>query len=257
MNIQFNFQRFSALLKRDFSVHYRKLPLFAAGLGAFLLLILGIEMTNDHYTINNPMLMQELYSVTLMGLGLVFTSFMFREMYPASNKQFYLLIPASSFEKLLSKWLLSSIGYVIICTLLFYVLYPVVLLLQQVLGVSGSYQFNPFSGDTWLVLKVYLLVQPLYLLGAAAFDRYALPYTILSMNVIAIGMGLLWAVVGYLLIGNIEAPVHGTYVDIRPFGRLEDFAQTALGSALLWLSVFIPGLLSLLVAYFKIKEKEV
>ena len=53
MNIQFNFQRFTALLKRDFSVHYRKLPLFAAGLGAFLLLILGINMANDHYTIKS------------------------------------------------------------------------------------------------------------------------------------------------------------------------------------------------------------
>ena len=203
------------------------------------------------------------YIVGLTLLGAIFTSASFNELNNKSSALHYLSIPASTLEKLVSKWLVTGIIYVIAFNV-FYFLFTVLsnILTTALFGVSAP-TFNPFEKQVQLDLmspffisKLYLALHTTYLAGAVCFRKYAYFKTIIAHTFITLIMVGLISIVASVIfssfIGENLANVRITQEGwlFKSFGDL----LPTIGKLLLW--VVLP-LWMLTYSYFKLKETEV
>ena len=156
------------LVKRQFKEH-RKLYLIAltllVGLLAFMFLL--IHNWRDSFTgaVEN--------GVFLIGLflsGGLFTNTMFKEFSSKSEGIWLLNMPATSFEKVLSAVLLSSLGFLMVYVCLFLMVDGLYLMLTQ----QDRSAFDLFRNGFHEFIFVYLIFNGLVLLGRVTFVKYSL-----------------------------------------------------------------------------------
>lgn len=113
--LQFSLPRFITLLKRDAMTIKRSYLLSC--LAVILILCLPIIVVS--YNANSSFRYFEFQSIlsTALLFGIIWASLSFIELNQTTTKQFYLSIPASNFEKILSKYLLTiliTFGFLIL-----------------------------------------------------------------------------------------------------------------------------------------------
>lgn len=103
----FNPQRLFLLLRRDFAHGYRAVLTAMAAVGGVLIVLSFLSMLGRAG--------QDFYTPFYVGLlflgGFLFSSSAFREMHQQGSGSFYLTLPGTTLEKLLSKLLVTSVGY--------------------------------------------------------------------------------------------------------------------------------------------------
>jgi hypothetical protein len=122
MNEIFNIKRFGLILSKDFSEKWKKYILqFLTMFG--IIKILFIWLSYSYYSdfgvgdydylkkTNFDLLL--LASVLFLGFGLIFASTFMEPMQEKTKRISFLSIPASDFEKYISRWLIVTIGYII------------------------------------------------------------------------------------------------------------------------------------------------
>lgn len=140
----------------------------------------------------------------LFILGPLMASRSFREMHDKNRNEAYLLLPASAFEKMLSRLLLVTVAYTIYAFLLVYVasiIYAVISLL-----ISGRLAPLPsLSGIEWHEYFRHLLViQSVFFLGAAWFRKNHFIKTLLTAAVTCIGFFIVTLVIGRIGLGGLS-----------------------------------------------------
>ena len=203
----------------------------------------------------------------IMGLGgLIFTSRAFLELRHPLSTQHYLLIPASFEEKFLSRYLLSSLGYLVAS----YVGYLVVQLISEGLNELILGRSNPlfFFGSLHhlQVVAVYLAFQSLFFAGAVYFRKYSLIKTCLSV----MALFFLLMILGYvafrlMFLGYFDGmqPSEAVMLTFARMGVTGDLtvAYYPLKAWTEWAArIFFWGampLSALAFAYFRLRETEV
>ncbi len=141
-----------------------------------------------------------LYFVVMYIAGYIFTAGIYGELHQPQRSYQYLTLPVSNTERLLSGWLITA------------VLFPIVALISMSLIVFiGNLVMNltldvtPFRGifaaNVWSSVKVYIITQSMFLLGAAYFRGYNFLKTVLALFVIAISIQIIAGIAGWLLFG--------------------------------------------------------
>lgn len=192
------------------------------------------------------------YGAALLAVGYLATGRALPEFSEADGRQSYLTLPASDAEKWLATYLTTGPILVVSLTTGFWLLSTLLSVLTGYLGVATYEPFDPLGEATGKVVLVYLiLVHPIALLGAAAFNRHAWGKTL------AVGFASLLALASVAALAfriayrdyfdgwisraaHLEGPVEGTLT-----AGFEDAAGVAFGLALLAAS------------YFKFQEKHV
>lgn len=59
------------------------------------------------------------YTFTLLIVGFIFSSLAYRDSGNTLRRSNYLTLPVSAFEKFLSMWLLTSVGWILVYTIIF------------------------------------------------------------------------------------------------------------------------------------------
>ncbi len=132
----------------------------------------------------------------ILGLGgMIFTSRAFLELRHPLTTQNYLLVPASFEEKFLARYLISSIGYLVISYPAYLFLSLVSEGLNQVLMGRTNPLFFPGSFYHLQIAGAFLVFQAYFFAGAIYFRKYSLIKTFLTV----MGMFFLLGLFTYFL----------------------------------------------------------
>ncbi len=191
------------------------------------------------------------YAFSLLGGGLILSSLAFIDLGNTLRRYYYLTLPVSTFEKFLSMWLLTSVGWIVVYT----ALYTVYALIANAVGPAlFSYMdfesFNPFGKVAVKSMRYYFVLQGIFLVGAARFKAYVFPKTLFTLILFAAAAGL----IAYLMLSNImsadsECLSDPSFLTGSPVHTLWLIIQ--------WMFWWLLAPLTWVTAYLALKEKEV
>jgi hypothetical protein len=192
-----------------------------------------------------------LFITGLFISGMAFKSFRSKE-----GTMSYLSIPASVLEKFLSMLLLTTLGLVIFYIAAFSIFDFLFVALGNSLTNQSTEYFRFFSADLPHLFLVYLIVQSIFLAGAATFKKVPLFFTVFWSFVFLLGVGLYSTGLVYLFRDTFESTAHQldrgvniNLMDLKDSGlwisKIPEFTFYYLTAPVFWA-----------VTYFKIKEKE-
>jgi hypothetical protein len=193
MSVRDHFEpsRFWALLRLEVLRHLKGIGMafvITFGLLFVLGLLLSLAVEGDIKIFRH----EENYAASLLIGGFVLSSLAFDDLADPLRRSRYLTLPAAAFEKLLVMWLLTCVGWVILFsvtyTLYSYVANPIAKLLFDHVTFEA---FNPFDAIVPETIKYYVVLQAIFLMGAAHFRGYVLPKTIFTIVLIAVVIGAL------------------------------------------------------------------
>ena len=258
----FKLKRFYLLIKRDMFIQYKT---YLLGLGAIFCILFIINISSiASYTYWNFNLV--FYPITLFFGGFIFTSLSFNELYREQSRVFYVTLPASSLEKLLSKLIITSIGYIIGSLILYFLFSVAVFFLNTLIFGFGHQIFNPFHPIILHCIRIYFVTQSVFLLGALYFKRNAFLKTILSLFGLAIAYAAFILAILFILYVVTTINRH-IYFSLEFFTQLgsKGFNYPSIindmGKILLYIRQilfwFVLAPLLWIVSFFRLKEIEV
>lgn len=143
---------------------------------------------------------EEDYAFTLLVLGFVLSSLAFKDLKNNLRRHHYLMLPASTFEKFLSMWVLTSFGWLLAFTLPFQLYSWISNAVCSLIYRNLNYPpFVLFSEIPLNAIRSYLVLQTIFLLGAVQFRGYAFLKTLLALLVLAI----ILAIVAYYSLSDM------------------------------------------------------
>jgi hypothetical protein len=169
----FSLSRIGLLLQRFFLIHGRSLLGY---LGPTFILLFFVWMgTQDEADVNGTIsFFNNVFSALLLLLGFYFSSTILKEHRSDDGLQASLTLPASDTEKFASAWLISGPLFLGMYTLAYYLVSLVFIGLSAAFNLASIEGFNALAPEVLNSVKFYLLfVQPVALLGAIIFNRYA------------------------------------------------------------------------------------
>ncbi len=239
----YNPQRQLLFVRRQLTLSQQTWLIAAGAIFGLLLIVTvlaAVFNTQELYQI------QGFYLATFFFGGLIFTSMAFKELHSPHRSYFFLTLPASTLEKLVGAWLITSPLYIVGFTLLSFVVFLLGFLITGV-PFSLSYFFN--SGLVEVIIS-YLVIQTIFLWGACYFRKNNFLKTVLSLIVIGIVFAMYLGLLVWLFFEtNGHAQVNEK--DVAPW-----LTETISNSA----QVFFFGILGpymLLMSYFTLKERQV
>jgi hypothetical protein len=264
MNNFFNYHRFALLVKRQW-VENRKLFF----MGAITLLGLGIVIYSmgTNWKQGDFLVLQArvgLFFVSFFLAGSFFTNYTFKDLSDKNSSTSFLLVPASHFEKQLSASFYVFVVFPIIFFMLFYVIDCSFVNIVNGIhnGLSGKKELNPHeylfdflgkndNGRLDIMIPAWLSVQSLVILGSISFMGWSYIKTGFAGFVILFVIVLLVGLMQKLLLDNLSNELGSShYFQIKPTKDiLNDYVLFGLKYAI--------APLLLVIAYFKLKEKQI
>lgn len=261
-NQQLDPGRVISLLRLDFVNRKR---FYLIGLGAIVILytffLFLFQADGDPRDIEFH---HNFFPLGLLLLGCYFSSKAFDELNNPLEKQTYLNLPASTLEKFTSKWIITVIIFPIAFLLMWIILSnSIALIIDRIIGVS-SLGFNPMDSVVFLFLKLYVAIQGIYLIAAVLFSKYEL----LKITLASMALNLITAFIIVFLFRIIFYDYFDGFVMVGPKGSgdfnvsasvqepFHSYVEETIPRILRYLLFIGVPILSWVVAYFKLKEKE-
>jgi len=194
---QFSWRRLGLFIKSDLVINSSKI--FTFGMTIFVALLL-CGLTNSTEFLAGDFDPSVFIVVLFIG-GLWATSKSFADLHDQEKSISFLLLPVSNLEKLLGRWLLTAVGYVVGIVLIFYI----VLLL-----VAGFFwlAFGRIPVIFWSLpegmlycFTTYILQHSMFFLGAIYFKSSIFSKTILSLCVLVLSFFLVAFIIFGLFLG--------------------------------------------------------
>jgi len=184
----FSHLRLGYLARRDILTNWKQVLIAASaisGTGIFLSLV------NCFFSNPNDLYFTGYFNTILFPAGFIISSMMFRDMHNRSKNHEWLMIPCSTFEKLLSRWIISSIGFALVSLALFWVTSVLSMGVNELTLGKHHGIFNPFVPGIWVKVGHYMILQSIFLKGASFFRKQHFIKTILALIVILLVISIL------------------------------------------------------------------
>lgn len=149
-----NYQKVKALIFRDLIIF--KAPIIKTII--FLVIICGFMMmiAQDEADPKTPDDVPEIvFGAMLLVAGTMISIGMFKEFSKKENAVHFLTIPASHLEKFLSKWILALPIYILVCSLMFAIFYP---LISFIADLVWGYEYTPFYKFRWSYFIEFIFI---------------------------------------------------------------------------------------------------
>ena len=254
MNELFAWRRLGLLIRNDFIGGYR----MYLNIGTVVFIIMAL---NAIPAAGFGQIRDRFYYTIFWGMlfwwGSVHASLAFYDLLDKKMNESFLLLPASTLEKTVARYLYSSVFFVlhmlVFTTITAFIIEGVNMLL------FGRYNelFNPFDPVVWKAIGLFILIQPIFFLGSAWFKRLRWFKTILALSAIGMLLGLLLLITVLIFFGG---SFHEIYI-LNPGGfndldvNINMFRSTVLVLKILFYGVVPP--FCLIVTYLRVKETQV
>lgn len=250
MNKEYSLQRVINHIKRDlFLLKGTLVTGISIAIGILFLLLL-LNMVWDKELSTNEF--SGIFGFIYFILGIVLTFSIFKEIHNQSSNQLYLSLPISPIERLTAIWLTTTLVYTLVFSILGFVIGEFAIVFGSLFLGADYTPLVPFSENYWGVVKTYLFIQPLFMLGAISFKKNRIGKTILCFVILAI----FFAVFNMMFYGLLNYDY--AVFDNEPLGtEAMEKARNEFSLGGKWLLMLILGPIMLLATYFKLVEKEV
>lgn len=253
-NNVFNIARSGHLLVRQLGFSTNGLMIGFGAVTGILIFILSMTIIFGHVNMSS-----NIFYGTIMPyffiMGYIFTSNIYSELRHPQRGYQYLILPASTLEKLMIPWLISSILYVLTSIIALFIINTILIICSGLIGGNHVPLFNPFALDVLKMFAVYMVTQPIFVLGAIYFRKNNFLKTILALFLIGFIIVLYVGISASLIInhdlhgmnfGNNDIPDNVQFFFVNKF--------TPVVKVIFWgfLAPFF-----LLISYFRLKEREV
>lgn len=251
-NQTFDFRRFSLLLQKEFLTGNKKsLIVLGAVFGLMMLFAWFLIETKDGYQYLNF----NMFPLVLFGGGFVFTSVMYYEFSKKTGTHHYLSLPASTFEKFLSKWLITAVLFPIVTVLLFWIY---VKLADQLHFSYTEEKITTWFINNWWTLffiRIYLILQSVFLLGAIAFQKYTFFKTAL-VSILSFALFVIICLIAHRII--FAAYYDGLEIveNLDTNHATRDFVIGTMTKWIEYAAYFLFPPIMWVAGFFKLKEKE-
>jgi hypothetical protein len=200
-----NLNRLWIQVRKDIIGNHRIILFSFAAIFGFAIVINVIASINNYAVLNRHV---NHYLLFLYVGGLIFAGLAFPELRNRNKSIQYFTLPSSTLEKFLSMFLLTTVGYVFVLTILYAVFTFVFDTLGGHLFESRHWHFNPFDFYVGKSLLHFLLWHSIFFLGATIFKKVPLLMTIMWIFVITITIGATLLYIRYLYIEGCDLSAH-------------------------------------------------
>ncbi len=247
----FSFKRTALLMKK--SIYERKSNVLKGF--AILFGIFSMIYTISQFKHANPSeVLFTLYYIGLFVMGILVAGLAFPNFRTKEKTISYLALPASHFEKFIAEFLVSTIGFIVIYTITFYLFNILVILGSKYYGIDASIinvivaSADSVKINTSEFLFSCLLIQAVFFLGATTFKKVppvttAFVWFIVNLLIIAYAVFLAWLFL---------SETNGVNADKNELLLNSNWFQ--IGKFMLYY-LLVPALW--VIAFLKVKEKEV
>jgi len=255
INQIFSAPRFLNLFREETTAGYKMTFIIASVVFVFLSLLFILN-GSDHGTPEFHMIW---YPILLLAGGFYFTSTSFDELNRKEERMNYLSIPASIFEKFSMKLLVTTLGYLVGVTLLYWLFSKFIDSITIHYFQFSFWKFNPFDDHYLLIIKLYLVIQSLFILGAATFNRFSFFKTLFVLGLIIFALGIFSGLSFRLIFADFFETFlkPKDQVKVIPSSQFRDFMQYSAWPFLQIIFWYVLAPILWITAYFKLKEREV
>jgi hypothetical protein len=250
LNNYFNSSRFALLLKMELRRSIK--GIFIAFMIIFDVLLIGFILDNSFSNYKVYSAHQASYSFFLILGGVIISSLTFNDLGNPLRRHSYLILPASTFEKFLSMWLLSCVGWIVMFTLVF-ILYSVIAnSIGNVYFKHATFlAFAPLATTPMSAIKYYIVIQGVFLVGAVNFRAYVFPKTLFAL--------LLFALVGGLFLYLIMLDIINSKLEctLEKCNPIQEEGYRQIWQAVQWMFWWLLAPLCWVLAYIGLKDQEV
>lgn len=261
--MELSINRLINLIKRDWIVHKKFTLSFILILflfGGFVMWASSDVDSNGIQLKNIPAEAGMIVFVSMLFVGgLLITLLTFSEFNRDTSRLQFLSLPASNFEKLVSKWLYTLPGFLLVVTMLFAIAYSFFgFIMESIYDIKFSSIGEIDFRDISYFLLAFLVLHAFCFLMAVLYNRYTIPKTILTaLGLLAITiflLGLIFRIVffdhwvGFFTPSEKQMQVEVTHnfkVWVESFFTKLPYIVPAIVVPFMWV-----------VSYFKMKEKE-
>ena len=200
MNRVLDFKRLFFVLRKDFFTYWRPTLIVSSAVAAIL--VVG-GFFSSLTRLSADLDYESFFGATVVIWGCIAASMAFSELHNKSLNEDFLMLPASPFEKVLSRLLFVSLALPLIIL--------AVVVVGSLLGESLTAlvfrkpfaAFNPFQGEIWRMMGILVIVQSVFFMGAAWFKKVHLVKTVLSILVLSIIYSIIASIVFRLLFASV------------------------------------------------------
>lgn len=253
----FSASRFIHLIKRHYVLNFTGLIIAFSGIAAIVAIIgalgsFGRQQFNDE-------LFTSLFYVVMFITGYILTSTIFSELHRPERSVYYLTLPASSFEKLFSGWLNTSIIFLVFSLIAYYVSY----LLSSIFAYwwfQVPFELkNVFNMGFLEASKFYIVTQSVFFFGAVYFKGYNFLKTVLALFILLMFHSFYQAMLGTIAFQDVlMLAIKGKDVDeMVSAPGLEEFAENVFLPVMKVGFYYVMPAFFLSLSYIRIKEREI
>jgi type IV secretory pathway VirB3-like protein len=180
--------------------------------------------------------------------GLFLTSAVFYELQSPDTAFLTLTLPATSFEKMASAWLITSVLYTIVSAVLYLAL-VLILHVFSMLYIASDVPFSLYqlsSNEVGQTLVSYFGYQSVFLLGAVVFRKNNFLKTLLSLIIFTAGLFIL---LGFFFLIFGGSSLEGSFTF--------QFSTNDLFTTLYPIFNILIVLVILTISYIRLKNKQV
>ncbi len=254
-NIQsFSFKRIFLMMQKTLYENGKSVIIGLSTVFGIFSFILIISLLNTHGQAWNNL--TDFYYGGFFIAGLFISGMAFSNFRNKEKTISYITLPASVLEKFISEWLLTTIVFTVGYTAIFYLFNLLVLLFGNMLHIDVNI-INIFNSEFLSVFFKYIIVQSMFLAGAATFKKSPFFKTIFSLFLFNIFIIVWLSVVIYFAKGAFET------VSFNDYGAFNIGNNTSYHFENHWLLetaksiyYYITAPAFWLYTYFKLKEKE-
>lgn len=253
---RFNIKRFLLLLRNDLFRNYRTLLIGAGTVAAIYFIATLAPLIFSQRSVDSDF-HSGFFPAALYICGFLLSAAAFSEIHHSQKNTAFFMLPATRLEKLASRLLLTTIGFVVIGIIFYFLLNLLSFLITALFSTAQFSLFYPFSREMLLTIAVYLVAQSLFLFGGIYFKSHAFMKTGLALFGFAVATALFSAIIFRIVYHDFF--YHMQFMDnylAHDFIYLEDFSKTLFSIAkyLFWLAL---APFFWMLSYIRLGEKEV
>jgi len=260
MRSKVDFNRVIKLIKQELISNQKFVVLFSVSI-----LVINIILSSL-FSLDGPETTYVPHIAVIIVMLSILTSFSFYELDNPEQGIFYLNFPATNFEKYLSRWILTLLGYLIIGIIIYLVVCIYVYLLNSsqsnfTISRPNYSLLNPANVNFISSLSSYIFFHSLFFFGAIFFKKNEAVKSIISLVVLIFLFYAILFLLHRIIIPDLSItfflnPNYGGIVNYQRILEFQDYKKELFSFVINFLKYLVPPLLWLL-GYFRLKEEEV
>lgn len=276
MNPTFDLGRWALLVKQHWIENKKRYLLSIAAMAGILFMWFFFVALSDQSDPMNADVQRGTYFFLLLVGGCFYASQFYKDLGSRSRAINYLLIPASSFERLLVSLLYVVVLFFLVFTAIYYIVDTIMVMAVNMLhptyseaNASGVLRqasvVNVFGrtigkvNGTPLFFAAYFALQAAFLLGSVYFEKYSFVKTVISLFTVLLG---LWLINSFLFEAILpEGGMNGLGSFLVTNNKTETTylveLPTVMSDILGMLARWAFPIFFWVITYFRLKEKEV